>query len=194
MAIIETKYAKGDVVYGATTVREQRRAKCPDCLETRKWIAKSPAGVDYELGCPRCSTGYLSDPNLSLTYLEEVGSVTKLTIGLVRFDGECAEYMAHETGIGSGSLWREDQLFNTEEEAKTYGDMLGKLNDAEREKHPQPMTKPPRVSDYNIGDARLEAARKENSALQWKVHDLLMEIREAETLADAIAKIDEVFP
>ena len=194
MGAILTKYSKGDVVYGASTVREQRRAKCPDCLETRKWSAKSPAGIEYEIDCPRCSSGYLSDHNLSLNYLEEVGSVSKLTIGLVRFDGEYAEYMAHETGVGSGRLWREDQLFDTPEEAQAHGDMLGKENDAAREKHPNPMTKPPRLSDYNIGDARVDSARSEASAFQWKVRDLLIDIRESETLSDAIARIDEVFP
>lgn len=114
MAVIETKYTIGDVVYRAGTVTVSKQHPCPDCKDTRKWKAVSPAGTEYDFGCPRCTSRFQSNTDLSLKYAEYEGTVERLTIGSVRTDSHSdrkVEYMCHETGVGSGSVYSQDDLF-----------------------------------------------------------------------------------
>lgn len=122
MATITTKYDVGDVVWLAESQYENRTHPCPDCLGTRTWQAVSPAGRGYVVDCPRCNQGW-PRRGASLDYYVHVPIARSLTIGLVTLDFDYdtrsaqLSYMCRETGIGSGSIYRETRLHDTEKEA-----------------------------------------------------------------------------
>ncbi len=123
MATLTTKYSMGNVVYLASTTTERRQRPCPDCFGSREWEAKSPAGGVFAVACPRCAARYSDNDSLSLSYTAHAPVVTRLTVGSIRVNTSSAawdagaQYMAVETGVGSGSVYREDDLFPSEAEA-----------------------------------------------------------------------------
>ena len=127
---LETKYNIGDVDYSAGIKGGERRTTCPDCLGRRAWACHTPAGDDFFVPCGTCfcayaSVGYLTD------YCTDP-LVRKLTIGSVQYDSHRKEihYMCKETGVGSGTLWSEEHLFATEDEAMAAATVMAV--DAER--------------------------------------------------------------
>ena len=52
------KYAIGDVVYRPRVDHATESLPCPDCLDSKRWTATSPAGEQHEIACPRCSDQY----------------------------------------------------------------------------------------------------------------------------------------
>jgi hypothetical protein len=120
------KFKVGDRVWIAGTNSVEKQLPCPDCLGSKKWSITSPAGAELELACPRCSNTYRSSDIPSLRYREHVGYASAMTIGSIRIDtapslswgDEPVNYMCNETGIGSGSIYRESGLFASEEEAQ----------------------------------------------------------------------------
>jgi hypothetical protein len=115
------RFAIGDTVYVADTVRTRARHECPDCNGTRKWSCKSPAGVEMEMDCPRCQRTAGWNDKLSLEFTKHATVVSALTVGSVQINTADNEhpvrYMCHETGIGSGSVYYEDNFHATEESA-----------------------------------------------------------------------------
>ncbi len=74
--------------------------------------------------CPECSgRGYFDD---GVTYRwvlgihSVVGQVSIKAVKTGRTITTTVEYMLRDSGIGSGSIWNEDQLFLTQEEAESY--------------------------------------------------------------------------
>lgn len=188
MAFIETKYGIGDVVWAAGTKTEQRQHDCPDCLGSRKWEARSPAGGVFAVECPRCNATYQSNRALSLKYVLLVPSVQKLTIGQVRAyagpDGKTA-YMAHETGVGSGSLWYEDQLFPTEEEAIAASQAEADAHNSNTEGWVKKQyDETVKFSDYQLRDASIAAAEAQRSAMGYRVGDLINSLVDAQDLEE----------
>ena len=127
---LETKYNIGDVVYSAGIRGGERRTTCPDCLGQRAWACHTPAGEDFSVPCGTCysawdSTGYLT------SYCTDP-MVQPLTIGSVQYDSYHKEirYMCEETGIGSGTLWDEERLFTSRDEAMAAAVVMA--GDAER--------------------------------------------------------------
>ena len=112
------RFAIGDTVYWPDVVQETVVLPCPDCNGTKKWEAVSPIGERFPMPCPRCST-----VQAELRTYKFKGTVRALTIGSVRLDTGSAdpvEYMCEETGIGSGTIYRESRLGATEEEARQH--------------------------------------------------------------------------
>lgn len=107
------KFSIGDKVFNASITTTAARHECPDCNGTRVWRITSPRGEELEMDCPRC-TRNASHDGLDLSYTKVVVSVQELTIGSIRLDTADQEraimYMCVETGIGSGRIYREDQL------------------------------------------------------------------------------------
>ena len=132
MAELKTKYSVGDVVYCDRPCQSKRRHDCPDCLGEKSWKTTSPAGTDYQFDCPRCTARYRSDARLNLDYTWFEPNSTPLTIGEVRVESsgnsQKVDYMAHETGIGSGTLYREENLHATVEEALAASQILADEN------------------------------------------------------------------
>lgn len=189
MAVIETKYSIGDVVFHAGTTTERKQHPCPDCKGEREWSAKSPSGGEYTFACPRCTARYLSDNDLSLVYAAHVPCVQRLTIGSVQFnsaDGTWdsgARYMCQETGVGSGSVYGENKLFATEAEALAASEALASLANQEQKSIVELYNKTLELSDYQIEHAVMKAAKDYKSKIAgmfWNVSDLFAAIEEAD--------------
>lgn len=111
------KWKVGDTVFTVETRDGQETAQCPDCLGTGTWEVRSRAGFETTAQCPRCNGAG------KLGLRSRVALVRQLTVGSLRVstvayhDDEHVEYMCDETGVGSGSIWRESRLRATREEA-----------------------------------------------------------------------------
>lgn len=198
MATIETKYGIGDVVWHASIHSTKARHDCPDCLGERKWSVTSPAGGEYTIGCPRCSASYMSDRDLSLDYTSYTGAAVKRTVGSIRHDshsgdGARTEYMCTETGVGGGTIYREDDLFSTETEAQAAANLRAAKQNAETVWVVNLYNKTLEISDYQLDSAALKLAKDMKSrsgSLVWNVSDLFDEISEAESKDDILELID----
>jgi hypothetical protein len=198
MAVIETKYSIGDVVYFATTVVENKRHPCPDCLGTQKWSARSPAGTEYTFACPRCSTAYMANRELSLSYPAHVAHATRLTIGSIEAtsgrtpygDDSPVRYMCVETGIGSGSVYNEHRLFATEEEARAAAENLAEDANANTKEIVECYNAALQVSDYQLSDAAERVSERKLLALQSDMRDLVDDLRACDTIEQMKERID----
>ncbi len=104
----EAKFVIGQTVWAATTTSTRGKWPCPDCHDTQRWLAKTAAGEEIAVQCPRC-TGYSSNNLPRLVYQKVETSVHTLTIGSIQMDtaardGKIYRYMCAETGIGSGQI------------------------------------------------------------------------------------------
>ena len=115
MATLTTKFNAGDTVFQAEAFADRNLIQCPDCLGEARWKVILPNGVEDVIECPSCKNGYWSCGKISEYGVR--GEVRTLTIGRVTYDDEGPQYMCEETGIGSGRLYREKDLFATEREA-----------------------------------------------------------------------------
>jgi hypothetical protein len=196
MATIETKFGVGDVVWNATTATEKRRHPCPDCLGCRKWSCKSPAGATFEVECPRCAGGYQSNRDLCLDYTVHVPRAQRLTIGLVRANGSWEtppqhEYMAHETGIGSGSLYRENTLFATEEEALAHAKVAADLANADHAGWAaKQYDRTAQFCDYQLRDAAIASADDIRRRMGVRIQMLVEDLKDAQDLAEVRQSIE----
>jgi hypothetical protein len=119
---LTTKYAIGDTVYRSGIVSSSRRLPCPDCLDTRKWFIRTPAGLETEVVCQRCASGHYARDLPSLTVQDWRPHVESLTIGSARIDTadethRRISYMCLETGVGSGAIYYETDLHPTRKAA-----------------------------------------------------------------------------
>lgn len=194
MTTITTKYSIGDVVWHAGIAVERRQHPCPDCHGEKLWKAISPAGEEYTFSCPRCSAAYSSNNSLSLQYSAYAPSIRRLTIGSVRVDtsgDRNIEYMCHETGIGSGSLWSEGDLFLTEDEALTVAKTKASLTNTTTEWIVKLYDKSLSLSDYQFSNALTEAARMSDIRRRVDVDMLFQDLRSAETAEEVMRVVDE---
>ena len=194
MTTFTTKYSIGDKVFYAGTNTVQKRHPCPDCLGTKEWEAVSPAGDKFKLPCPRCSTHYMSNDRLSLRYTAHIGYLKSLTIGSIQTDTERNEvhYMAHETGIGSGSVHRESSLFTTEEAAQEAADALASERNADNGWIAERYNESLEMSDYQFTNAEIKSVRDLHTSRQVKVQMIFEDIADCEALEE-IRKVIEDF-
>lgn len=137
--------------------------------------------------CPRCAVTYRSNDALSLSYAKASGVIHKLTVGQVGWDNG-ARYMCTETGVGSGSVYSEENIFATEEEAQELLRQMIQKMDTRIAEDPHWIGKHDvKFSDYQLPDARYEAERGKVSVLQYRIADFCDELREAATLDEAIS-------
>jgi len=115
MATLTTKFNVGDSVYFAVAECERKLIQCPDCLGTAKWTATLPTGEEEGIECPTCKSGYFSTGTIGDYQVQ--GVVRNLTIGQVGYDTDGPRYMCEETGVGSGHIYHEHELFADEAEA-----------------------------------------------------------------------------
>jgi hypothetical protein len=187
MAVIETLYSVGDVVWHAGTTTEQRQHPCPDCNGTRQWKAVSPAGDEFTFACPRCNASYSSRDDMSLKYSAFTPSVNRLTIGSVRHDSRPfneeprTEYMCRETGVGSGTVYRESDLFADEAAALRAAEVKCAVANESTEWVAKRYAKTLSISDYQFSSAALKLAKDE----QYSAISLIGNLR------DLFASIDE---
>lgn len=179
MATITTKYDVGDRVFHATSYRTNVKLPCPDCLGQKKWQAISPAGRGYLFDCPRCAVMFQSDRNLSLSREQHVAVVTPLTIGSVglrNYGEQTPEYMCRETGVGSGSVYAEADLFETHEEAVAAANAKAAAGNERLAENPALFTGNLKVAYYQIDMASADAAKRETRDLRYSVEYLVQDI------------------
>lgn len=166
--IPQPKYDIGDTVYCASTRNAQHTLPCPDCLDTKKWKVITPGGDTLEADCARCIGRYSYSDIPSLDYLKHVGSVSKLTIGSIRIDTDRkprswphsgpVQYMCVETGVGSGNLYNEEQLWREEHEAQADAEqMAAEANAKAAPKQPTPLQW--HIGSLRIVDAHIDMAK-----------------------------------
>lgn len=196
MAVIETKFAVGDVVYCADLVTTKKQRDCPDCLGEKTWTATSPAGRQMKFACPRCCSRYASHQEVSLNYNVYSASVLRRTIGSVQLDTNSehqVRYMCFETGVGSGRVYYEADLFVTEQEARAAAEAK-----AEKETSKQPwmveqFNRSLDISDYQLSDAVMKNARDYEISTKVKVGMLFDDLRECTTIEEVRERLDAGF-
>lgn len=125
MAIIETKYNIGDVVYKGDSLYQEQHIECPDCLGKKivhitfadNRVEELPCYTCETRGCIRYSTGYLE-------YKEWVPRVRKGVISSVEYkDGKASYKTNYGLEFYEGNSYEtihyddEDRIYFTEEEA-----------------------------------------------------------------------------
>lgn len=200
MAIIETKYSIGDVVYLASTTTERKQHPCPDCKGTKRWKALSPAGGEYSFACPRCSSSYRAGTDMSLDYTASVPSVARLTIGSVRHDSNergnrsATSYMCRETGVGSGSVYDEARLFETETGAMAAAALMADEANQKTEWIVKQYDQALSISDYQIENAAMKLAQDAKSragSMLWNLSELFDKIAEADGKDEILEAVED---
>lgn len=127
MSTIKTKYNLKQTVYNAYCVNEAYSVLCADCDGTGYWEL---ANKDKKVGCHTCNKedSWHSTPG-KITKYKYFPRVQELTIGQVQATigySPKIYYMCKETGLGSGSLWKEksltDDYLKAVEAAKTLAE------------------------------------------------------------------------
>lgn len=136
---IQTKYSLGACIWAVSTDYFTLKVKCEACQSTGKITIM---GVEYD--CPVCNGTGGKDKQCGrrhfVTGSGEVGKITfEIVAGkwtdqssnyvsyfssedLARPDDVQIHYMLDSTGIGSGTLWKENTLFSTRQEAQSFCD------------------------------------------------------------------------
>lgn len=132
MAIIETKYNLGQTVYRGDCVRDAYYEACPDCDGTGLWKIE---GRDCTTECQTCNRHNYSWCNTrgKIEKYKYFPSTDKLTIGQIRVQVDCnteVTYMCEETGVGSGSLWKEGDLTENYDLAVRCSEILAEKKNA----------------------------------------------------------------
>ena len=194
MATIETKYSVGDRVFCGRTTTHKKMHKCPDCFGEKEWSAVSPAGQTYKFSCPRCQASYYGQSDLRIDYTEFCPRIEELTIGSVRHDTHEKEtsYMCKETGVGSGSVYREAELFPTREGALAYAEFLAADANKKTDWVVKQFDQTLQISDYQLAEAGAEVAKNRYQMalanIRWFIEDL-----EGSTTFDEVQKVLENF-
>lgn len=119
------KFELGQKVYAVTSVysNKEQHVTCDVCNSTGMVEIK---GQEYN--CPSCH-GKMETVHLGFKYVisHEKAEIGKINMELYskRYERQYkseVRYMLRETGVGSGSLWREERLFATKAEAQEFCD------------------------------------------------------------------------
>ncbi len=139
--IINTKYDIGQRIW---TIRKERRFeqnRCKFCGGSGivNAVSNNNTGSSKPVRCPECNgQGFFSSKESTLVYsvgsCSEIGAVEYREIHFPRGKRTVEiRYMLKFSGIGSGTLWPEDELFPTVQEAQEYCDRMNeKENGVER--------------------------------------------------------------
>lgn len=119
--MLQPKYEIGQLIFFARSTWGERKIKCPDCLGTKEWKVVCPSGEEFQHSCSTCSHAFYATGTVS--EYDDLPKVEALTVGSIQIntaDEDPVKYMCRETGVGSGSVYPETQLFATVEEANTF--------------------------------------------------------------------------
>jgi hypothetical protein len=131
MSIPIPKFDIGDKVFRAQVEQREVAKQCPDCLGQGIWSGITPAGEEFEVPCSTCGFGFKDKSPGTIQERRLTVTALPLTIGSIRIDTASrnenpVSYMCKETGIGSGTIHHENNLFISEEEAfKRAREILG---------------------------------------------------------------------
>jgi len=124
-------------------------------------------------------------------------SVSKLTIGSVRVDTSDergTSYMCIETGVGSGSIYYESDLFSTHDEAMTVATLKAAEADKGVEWVAKLYDKTLALSDYELTNAEREANNAAHSQAMIRIRDFFDALEwsdDTEAMREAINKFRE---
>lgn len=117
---IKTKYNYNQWVFPIMFYREEKWIPCKSCNTTGE-IALADGEVIY---CPKCYGKRGKEEYLPVKWMivyELYGQIKNIRVNLYsnkKYGESEYTYMLSSTGVGSGTLWKEDELFLTEEEAQ----------------------------------------------------------------------------
>lgn len=133
---IAPKYEIGQLVYFGHGDIGEHYVECPDCRGSCVWSVTTPAGDTFEVPCSTCE--YERPAGRIRTY-EPQGEVKTLTIGSIRIDtadDNPVQYMCIETGVGSGAIYYERDLFVDQDEAAAHAkQMAAKRAKTQNDRH-----------------------------------------------------------
>jgi len=133
---------------------------------------------------------------LRLGYSEFAPSVEVLTIGSVRVDTHDIEhpvsYMCRETGVGSGQIHCEADLFHTREEAQAAAEAKAKAQNLTTPWVAKQYDRTFSLSDYQISDATMKNAKDIKYAHEARLETLFADLRDCENI-DAVKAVLEGF-
>lgn len=170
----QPKYGVGSTFWVARVDVVEKQLPCPDCLGTRVWKAVSPAGVEHELSCPRCGSGYYtgSERIPSLRYAESVGRAELFTVRGMDIRSHSFDRGGHDcrvsyySGEHGGSVFHEHQAHDREESALAAAHLLAAEANAKAQATPQALVQR-HFSHVTFRDAAMEAANKTAQDAWW---------------------------
>lgn len=118
---IESRYNLGQSVWYIHNVGREQFVPCPSCQG-----GNIPLPDGRSLDCPRCA----KKGAVALRRVHRYIVSQKLTVGQIqltvggRNEDDAEKYMAHETGVGSGSVYYAKDLYPSLEEAQAACDRL----------------------------------------------------------------------
>lgn len=180
--IPQPKFKVGDTVYAVYTQQVTGRHDCPDCLGTKEWEVITKTGNKLKCECQRCGS-YSSRDIPSLSYAKHVPSVQKLTIGSVRADSapsygdDYISYMCNETGVGSGSIYYENKLYDRLEDAQKEADVRCLELQTKSDAKPEAL-EAAKLSTIKLTDAYIEFSKNAIWNSWYRVRQLREDIDE----------------
>lgn len=140
---LQTRFGLGDDVVAVRAHETRERTVCAVCKGTR-WVQIPGASRDALCPEPNCNHGYVLGEKVVTSFETVFGTVGEVRARMTRtkhpdddgiFDNYVStelfeiatkvEYMLHETGIGSGTLWPAERVFADHAEALAYADEQG---------------------------------------------------------------------
>lgn len=116
---LTTKYSVGDVVYRKVKeYRDYREVPCELCTATGRVAISEAAGRYAE--CPDCYGRGVKGVDFPVPERAEaltIGQVRVVTEGKTDRAAKEVSYMCKETGVGTGTVHKEENLFLSAEEA-----------------------------------------------------------------------------
>lgn len=110
--MIQPKYEIGQQVWVVEVQNNTQNRPCPDCLGLKYWPITVPGGDTFDLECATCRYGY--EVRGFITIHTVAPTINQMTIGSIRTNTHSdhpVEYMMEETGVGSGRVWYETDVF-----------------------------------------------------------------------------------
>lgn len=197
MAVLSTKFNIGDEVWFAHIETEVRCHPCPDCNGARLWKATSPAGAEYTFDCPRCNAGYLGNRELSLNYTVFAAHAVRRTIGSIEArtsalpdEDDRVRYMCRETGVGSGNVYSEADLFASKDEAMEAAEHKAAEANKKTDWVATQYNRSLEIKDYQLSDATKTAAENLDRRRRYAVDDLISDLRECATMEEVRERIE----
>jgi hypothetical protein len=172
MIPLTPKYKIGQKVFRGLASKSVEILPCPDCAGTLKWRAISPAGGEFEIPCPRCDQwSSVLPPLKTLTWKPYVKT---LTISSVRTDTADEHspitYMCVETGIGTGSVYNEQDLAETKDQALVIAQGLCDAAILNYQSKPA-VVEQLKISTYTFARGIAEQDKNKIRDLKWKLRD-----------------------
>lgn len=124
---INTKFSLGDTVVTITSDHVSRKIKCFTCNHTGRVVINNE-----EFTCPKCRGDCLRDQFCGCkSIIGEISTIGKIQVEITDpkycycpdKESYKVTYMLKITGVGSGTLWNEKDLFSSREEAQNECDI-----------------------------------------------------------------------